>query len=442
MGSAALLRPAHALVAPALRLPFPWLVFLVAVGIRFVSFLVFYLGSIALGHHGQVDPYDSVGIDRWGWLVAQSLHHGQLVNLSRQDLAGQWNILFYYLVGLQYFFVGDYPEVPRIVNLVLASLPVPAVYFAASHTVLGEAVARRAAWLAALWPLSLYWSGYDLLKDPLVWAFLALVLVAIVERRPARFAILGAVIFVGETLTRLYIGTAMFLFLPFAALVRRDIRALAGVVTALVIAEAALLSAGWPAAWSILPYQGNGIPYINRLLPEHGSLRSTISSITGDTSGTSTAGVEGSGSNAAASATQGGAKGATARLTFGLFVTVLGPRPTLREIFHPTLDTGTYPGLAVWLVLIPFTVLGLWRGLRTGDPRVLLIGLLAISLWVGLAYFFAGGAFRQREMAFPSTLVFTALGLQRPWPHRWWWAYGGVLTLGALALGLRETGII
>jgi hypothetical protein len=93
-------------------------------------------------------------------------------------------------------------------------------------------------------------------------------------------------------------------------------------------------------------------------------------------------------------------------------------------------------------VLIPFTVLGFWRGLRTGDPRVLLIGLLATSLWVGLAYFFAGGAFRQREMAFPSTLIFTALGLQRPWPHRWWWAYGGVLTLGALVLGLRETGII
>ena len=39
-------------------------------------------------------------------------------------------------------------------------------------------------------------------------------------------------------------------------------------------------------------------------------------------------------------------------------------------------------------------------------------------------------------MAFPATLIFTALGLERPLPRRWWWpVYGAYWVVIVAGLG-------
>ena len=47
-----------------------------------------------------------------------------------------------------------------MINVGLASFTAPAAYWAAAGAGLPRRVAARAGWLTALWPLSIYWSGY------------------------------------------------------------------------------------------------------------------------------------------------------------------------------------------------------------------------------------------------------------------------------------------
>jgi hypothetical protein len=425
------------LVAPVLRVPVPLALFAVAAALRLLSFAVFYLGSLATGHNGVVDPYDSALTDHWAWYAAQHLRHGEWVNLTSYQLAGSWDVGFTYLVAFEYMLVGHFSEVPRVVDALIASFTAPAIYLAGRGTVLGEVVARRAGWLTALWPLSIYWAGYDLLKDPLVWFLLALAVLAMTAAGRRRYSILTVASAVPMQLVRLYMGMALYLFLPLTAVLRRDWKGLAAAVAFLAVGEAGLVAIGYPPVWSVIPYTGNGIPFIGSL--HSGGVAGTIGDLGGNDPNASSQ-AEGTGTNAVA-VLGGGPRSIAKRLTIGIITTALGPRPALKDIVHPTLDTAMYPGLVVWIPLIPFTILGLVRAFRTREPRVVSVALFAISIWLGLSLLFAGGAFRQREMAFPATLLMTSLGLQGPLPRFWWPAYGALIAVGAGVLLLREAGV-
>lgn len=391
------------------RLPMPLVLYLAAVGLRLLAFLIFYLGSVIAGHHGVVDPYDSVLYDRLGWIAAQSFRSGHWIDLRVPGLEGAWDVGFTYLVAFEYTVVGQHPEIARIFNCFIAAFTAPATYLAARQTSLRPRLAERAGWLVAVWPLSLYWAGFDLLKDPLVWFFVGVTLLALVATTLRRAVALGTIATTGIYLVRNFMGPVVAVVVLAADVLRRDIKAAAATLGALVLVQLGLVALGYPGAWKMVPTETRS----------------------GAVAGETTTSVCGSlGASSSVSALVGGDCVAplkvtpvdlTARFAVGVPVVVFGPglKP-LMDFRHPTLDWGMYPGLLVWMALIPFTLLGLWRAVRTRDPKLWAIALFAVAVWSSLALIYAGHALRQREMAFPATLILTSLGLQRPWPRYWW----------------------
>jgi hypothetical protein len=268
-------------------------------------------------------------------------------------------------------------------------------------------------------------------------------MLAITTSSRVRFVLLAVAAAVPMLVIRTYIGTALYMLLPLSALLRRDWRALAAVAAALLAADVVLIGGGFPPVWSVSAYKGNGVA-LNQSAPkpEIGSLRGIVGAAT-QQAPSSTAGVEGTGTDSVSALDpRANPIAIPVRLLVGLPTVALGPRPALKDIVHPTLDSGMYPGLLVWYLLIPFTLLGIWRGIKIRDPAVRNLALLSVGIWVGLAVLFAGAAFRQREMAFPATLIFTALGLERPWPRRWRRVYIALLASGVALLLLRETRLL
>lgn len=424
------------------RLPLPLAIFAVAAIARLASFAVFYTASFLTGHGGHVDYTDPIVYDHWAWVVGQGLQRGALINITRIDLAATYDVGFEYWVGSWYAIFGHHPEVPRVVDALLAASVPPAIYLAGRATTLGEQVARRAAWLMALWPLTIYWSGYDLIKDPVTWFLIAMGMLVIVQKDRPRFVVLGVLVTVLLVLVRSYVGAGFFILLLLSAALRKDWKGLVAVATALVVSQLLLIAlAIHPAVWSIAPYAGNGQAPI--LQPGSKSSEGSMSELIRrffHVGLQSTAKVEGGGSDVSSVLRQ-GPEAIAARFVVGTAITLLGPRLSIQDVVHPKIDSGMYPGLLVWLPLIPFTVLGIRRGIRTRDPYVLSFVLLTAGLWIGLSFFYAG-VFRQREMAFPPTLLFTALGLQRPWPRQWPVIYGAVIALGVGLLVLREVGAL
>jgi hypothetical protein len=420
----------------ARRFPLWLKLFVVAAALRLLSFLVFYFGSVLTGHHGSIDPFDSVGYDTWAWYAAQHIRAGQWVNLTNQSLEGTWDVGFTYLVAFEYVVVGHHPEVGRVINVFLAAFSAPAVYLAARHTAVGEVVARRAGWLVAVWPLSIYWAGYDLLKDPLVWFFLSLALLAIAAAGWRSRGALGGIAAGGIHIVRNFMGPVVAVLVVLVALLKRDWRGLVATLGALAIVQIALLAVGYPPAWSLSPYVSSNKPSTGV-----GVGVSVCSASAGQSpSGGSLQGVVG-GTDCAAPL-KFTPKALALRVLVGVPTILLGPRFALKDIVHPNLDSGMYPGVLIWIVLIPFTLLGLWRAVLKRDATLWGFALLGLAIWGALALIYAGQAFRQREMAFPATLIFTSLGLERPWPRRWWWAYGVFWFVGLAVLIARETGLI
>lgn len=396
----------------ATALPFPWTLFIVAAALRLVALAIFQAGSYIAGHNGIVDPYDSVGFDRWAWYVAEHLRAGQWTDVRASQLEGTWDVGYTYLIGLEYTVAGHVPDVARVTNCLLAAFCAPAAYVAARSTSVGETVARRAGWLTAVWPLSLFWSGYDMLKDPLIWFFLAVALLALTARDWRAKIALGIVAVAGAYLARSYMGPVVAVIVVVAAALRRDWKAMVGLVAGLGVLELVLLGLGFPHAWSLASYTTAK----SEALPGENAIATT------DTLRSPT--------------------GIARRVIKGIPIAALGPRFALKDVLHPTIDTGMYPGLLVWIPLIPFTVLGLWRALRRADQVLWGIAFMAVTVWLVIAILYEGLAFRQREMAFAATLVLTALGLARPWPRWWWPAYAGLVVLGALVLVAREAGLV
>jgi hypothetical protein len=407
--------------------------FLAAAALRVTSFLIFYSVSLATGHNGQVDFTDPVWYDAWAWYIGYNLRHGALVDIRPINLAGTYDVGFQYWVGLQYAIVGHYPEVARLTSALLMACTAPAVYLAARTTLLGEAIAKRAGWLTALWPSSLYWAGYDLIKDPVVSFLLAIFIVAICASTARRLVLLGTAATTALLLVRSYVGTGLMLVLPLAAVLRRAWATLLAIVVALAAVQALLIAGGQPPAWEIGPYTGIGIPYGSLAggASRHGSLSGVLRGELG------AGAVKVEGGNDATSIFKLSPKAAAGRLAVGLAITLFGPRPTWNDIMHPTVDVGMYPGVIVWLVLMPFAALGVVRAFRSRDPIMLCLTILALGLWVGLSYVYAG-VFRQREMAFLPTMILMAWGLQKPWPRHWNLIYGGFLALCFVALVGRE----
>ena len=403
-----------------MRLRLPLLLFVAAATLRLLAFLGFYLGSVLMGHHGVVDPYDPVGYDTWAWYAAEHLRSGVWVDLRLKSLEGSWDIGFTYLVAFEYAIVGHHPEVARIVNCFLAAFTAPAAYRAAKRTSIPEPIAARAGWLVACWPLSIYWAGLDLLKDPLIWCFVALGLLSLSAPTAAGRSVLGAIAAAGAYVTRNYMGPGLALLLLIGGVLKKDWRGLAGLVAGLVLVQVLLSATGFPPVWKL-----NAVDSTGQIASGHGAATEVCT-------GASTALVAGTD---CAPPIEANPKSLLLRFAVGIPIELFGPglRP-LRDVAHPTLDWGMYPGLIAWIALFPFALLGLWRGVRTGDRTLWSFAVFGLGIWASLAFIYAGHALRQREMAFPVTLVFASLGTVRPWPRWWWPSYAAYLVTVVVAL--------
>src|SRR6266550_2273352 len=412
----ALLQPLGRPLNWTVGLPLPVTLFVAAAGLRLSAFAVFYFGSVLQGHHGLVDPFDSVVIDRWAWYVAEHLRAGTLVDVRSSALEGTWDVGFTYLVAFEYTLVGHHPEVARGFNCLLAAITAPASYVASRQAGLSEKVSARAGWLVVCWPLSPYWTGFDLLKDPLVWFALSWALLAITAAGSTRRTMIGGLAAGSLYLVRNYMGPVTAVLVLVVGVLKRDWRSVIATLGVLAVIEAALLAAGFPGVWAIGPVETNG---------------------QATTSGSPSLGCNASGSGAACGQdTTFSQKGIALRFAVGVPTVLFGPglKP-LKDFLHPTLDWGMYPGLLVWMALIPFAALGLWRVFRRREVMLWGIALLAATIWGVLAVAYAGHALRQREMAFPAILILTSFGLERPRPRAWWPLYSlyWVAALGGLA---------
>jgi hypothetical protein len=397
--------------------------------LRLLSVLVFYVAAIATGHPGHFDLADPVYYDRWAWYVGEHLRQGQLVDIRVGGLAGTYDVGLEYFVGLQYAIVGHQPVVARAVDAILAGACAPLVYIAGRGTVIGERASRTAGWLMAFWPLSIYWAGYDLIKEPVVCVLIAVAMVAITARSRILFVGLGVAATIALAFIRAYTGLGTFILIPASALFRRDWRSFLGIAAALLLAEAGLVATGQPALYSFIPYTGNGQPFkTDHPTTDPGSVYNVVGG----------AGLQkAEGGSDATSVLHLPPRLLAVRLGVGTLITLLGPRPALKDILHPTIDTWMYPGMLVWIPLIPFTVLGFVRATRRRDPTEISLALMSLGLLFSLSFFF-GGVFRQREMIWPPTLLFTASGLHGPFPRHWRTIFISFLALGLLLLAARE----
>jgi hypothetical protein len=418
------MRPLARPLAWSFGLPLPVTLFLVAAVLRILAFAVLYFGSVLMGYHGSVDLYDSVFYDRLAWYAAEQIRSGHWVDLRAASLEGSWDVGFTYLVALQYALVGHHPEVPRILNCLFAAFTAPATYIAAKRTTIGEKTAARAGWLVAFWPLSLYWAGFDLLKDPLIWFVLSLALLALTSRSRLVRPVLGAATSGAVYVVRTYMGPGVGVLLLAAAALKRDWRGLVATLGALLVVQVGVIAFGFPPMWALNPFKSNG---------QLGGGGTTTSVCSGLGAGAVVGQLSTSECAVPLTFTP---KALALRIGVGIPVVLYGPglKP-LKNFQHPTLDWGMYPGLLVWSALIPFGLLGLWRVLRKRDATLWGIALFSLGIWGALALIYAGHAVRQREMAFPATLILASIGLERPWPRLWQLPYAAywLVVLGGLA---------
>lgn len=175
--------------------------FLLAISVRFVFSLVIY-------EMGLINTLKDE--DASGWIVGSSLRQTwEIKNYSLLD--APWLFLesynyhhrgYYYLLALLYLATGLPGRLPAAsLNCLLGALTVVFVY-RLSRSLFSEGVARRAGWLACLFPSLIVWSAQTL-KEPIVIFLETIALYGCIHLRLSGFTT-RHVIMVGLSIVLLY----------------------------------------------------------------------------------------------------------------------------------------------------------------------------------------------------------------------------------------------
>jgi hypothetical protein len=380
-----------------------------------VRLVVMVVAQLASGHGGAF-YLDDAGYSREAALIAHQWLEGHVINPSSYQYAGSLAFGYQTMVACIFLLTGKSMIAGKLINVLLGTATVLLIGLL-SGRLFGTSTMRRAAWLMALIPTSVWWSAV-LLKESLV-AFLVIGAMLAFIYWPRRGAVVTFILVMGAlAVTRspavLAVTITVLSALGVVAIQQRrtvDLRAalafLAFACGALLVGFAAL-SAGHPEA--VLRQIGHTLGRLG--LEQHQ-----------------------------------GAAGVAVAIPKSL----VSPYPWVFTRATRTWDRALYPGMWVWYALLLTATVGLWRLRRKAEVLLFALPIGALLIFNALT---AGFTFRQRSTVEPFLLLLVVAGADS-----WRWvarraamgyllvallataqshspATGGVIALVALALEL------
>jgi 4-amino-4-deoxy-L-arabinose transferase-like glycosyltransferase len=315
--------------------------------------------------HGNFLFLDDQGYDRIGWSLAQAWHMNTFPSPGSIAYAGTVSYLYYVVVAAVYFVFGHHWILVKLIGALLSALSVPTAAVV-GDSLGGRRLAWSAAWLAALYPNAIFWGATGLKDGPS--ATLLLAVAAIAFRPPAIRRVVGAgVLIAGAFLFRPVLGISglVMLLAPAIDWVRRrrrefPLRGGARLPVLLVGLPLLLVVSGFLAA---------------RYLPS----------------------LDGNTASAAGAASAPPISMSYSLSPYVFLRGLLGPYPWSFGSTADSVYRALYPGMVVWILMLPAVVLGCWEILRR-EPwaaRGLVISALAF-LYLYATVFQDQGFFRQR----------------------------------------------
>lgn len=395
-------------------------IFLAALAMRLVAVLVLDEWTARVGGAFVVSP-DAAGYDYWARRLFDSFSVGKWLDIRRYDLAGRWAVGFDYVLAAAYGLFGESALLGRTLGGLFGALA--AVFFwLVSLELVPVRVAVWAGVAYALWPSSVEWSAWSVLRDPLIWALLYAgvwcALRIIRSREGYAFALAFGGAFLSLRLVRAYaaILLAAGLGLAFAlALIsrRRGIgRPALLLVSAMLGAEAVLALAGFPSVVRATIYAVRMDAVLHRWSDFEAprKAQAPVTSRPFEAPRKAQAPVASRPPNEAANPSHDrllkvSIAGNAARFVFG----PLAWMPT-GPIDRSSLDW-LLPAMWFWYAILPLAALGFLFGIaRRSAFRPIAVVTLAVG--VALAVGGEGTFFRQREMLVPVVVLAGALGLE------------------------------
>jgi hypothetical protein len=318
--------------------------------------------------HGNFLFLDDQGYDQIGWSLAQAWSSHTFPQPTSYAYAGTLSYLYYLLVAAVYFVFGHHWVLLKVVAALLSALSVPAAA-GIGNALDGRRLAVRAGWLAALYPTAVFWGSTGLKDGPLAALLLAMAAIALRPLTMRRLAGATAVIAI-SFMTRPVLGIVCLamLIVPAAQLVRDLLRGQGP--AARVGARIAVAFVGLPVIALVSVFLAA------RYVP---LLKSTLA---GD---------------ATLSLGSGPVTVSLSPSVVNVLRSLVGPFPWS---FGPATDTvyrALYPGMVVWILMLPAVVLGCWELVRWGSwaAKGVVVSALAY-LYLYVAVFQSQGFFRQR----------------------------------------------
>jgi hypothetical protein len=341
---------------------------IVALGVRIVVMLVAQLAS----GHGGTFYLDDAGYSREAALIAHQWFEGRVINPSSYQYAGSLAFGYQTMVACIFLLTGKSMVAGKLINVLLGTATVPLVGLL-SGRLFGTSTMRRAAWLMALIPTSVWWSAV-LLKESLV-AFLvvgAMLAFMCWPRRRAVVTFALAIVALGATRSPAALAVAVTALSALGAGAIRQRRTVnfRAALTYLALACGALLvgfaaiSAGHPDA------------VVHQIAYSLGRV-----------------GLE----------RHQGVGGVAVAIPKSL----VSPYPWVFSRVTRTWDRALYPGMWVWYALLPTAMVGLWRLRRKAE---VLLFALPVGTLLAFNAFTAGFTFRQRSTVEPFLLLLVVAG--------------------------------
>jgi 4-amino-4-deoxy-L-arabinose transferase-like glycosyltransferase len=312
--------------------------------------------------HGNFLFNDDRGYDQIGWSLAQAWSSHRFPSPGSYQYAGTLAYLYYLLVAAVYYLFGHRWVLVKAAAALLSALSVPAAA-AVGDALGGRRLAVRAGWLAALYPTAVFWAATGLKDGPLTALLLGMAAIALRPLTMRRLAAATAVIAV-SFLTRPVMGVICLamLVIPAARLLPGRWRSQAPRGAALVV--------GLP-----------GLALMSALLAAR-YLHLLKSTLAGD-------GVLSVGS-----------RPVTVSFTPSVpsvLRSMLGPFPWSYGPASETVYRALYPGMVVWILMLPAVALGCWELLRRGSWAAKgVVASALIYLYLYAVVFQNQGFFRQR----------------------------------------------
>jgi hypothetical protein len=353
--------------------------------------------------HGNFAFLDDQGYDQTGWSLAQAWHAGIFPPPGSAAYAGTLSYLWYVFVAAVYFAVGRHWLVVKLAAALLSSLSVPAAA-SIGLSLGGRRLGVRAAWVAAVYPGAVFWGSTGLKDGPMAALLLAVAAIALRPLTAWRLAAATGLL-AAAFLCRPVEGAAVaaMLAVPALALVRR--------CSPDPLRLAALGCTVTTAAVVLAAQAGRYLPALDATVSGTGSL---------------------SLASGAVSISYIPSPGSVLRNLAGPFPWAYGPGTD-------TVYRALYPGMVVWLLLLPACALGCAEIARRGTwaARGVVVSAL-VFVYAYLAVFASAGFFRQR---FTAEVLFLVIALHAfevaPRRAAVWTAAGACLTTTAALVQSR-----